>query len=127
MRGRESDNDEPRFSTDGLTGRRWWFSCGVVLALVLLATVPTTGDIGLTWDEPAYRYSQVLSAQWWERWTRVRSWADVRDQLDPDTLRSYWPYGRHGITFHPPLAGQLNLATHALFGSWVKDIPSRRL
>ena len=38
----------------------------------LLATVPTTGDIGLTWDEPAYRYSQVMSAQWWERLATVR-------------------------------------------------------
>ena len=39
----------------------------LVLAGVLLATVPTTGDIGLTWDEPSYRYSQLLSIQWWER------------------------------------------------------------
>src|SRR5208337_4236188 len=39
----------------------------------------------------------------------------------------YWPYARYGINFHPPLAGQLNLATHALFGSWMKDIPARRM
>ena len=32
-----------------------------------------------------------------------------------------------GINFHPPLAGQLNLATHAIFGSWMKDIPARRM
>ncbi len=43
------------------------------------------------------------------------------------TLLYYWPYGRHGINFHPPLAGQLNLAAHALFGHWMKDIPSRRM
>ena len=27
----------------------------------------------------------------------------------------------------PPLAGQLNLAAQALFGSWMKDIPARRM
>ena len=47
--------------------------------------------------------------------------------LEPDALLYYWPYARSGINFHPPLAGQLNLATHALFGSWMKDIPSRRM
>ena len=39
----------------------------------------------------------------------------------------YWPYGHHGINFHPPLAGQLNLAAHAVFGHWMKDIPARRM
>src|SRR5690348_17605988 len=33
----------------GLVGRRWWGATGLVLAGALLATVPTTGDIGLTW------------------------------------------------------------------------------
>src|SRR4051812_50189827 len=47
--------------------------------------------------------------------------------VEPDALLYYWPYGRYGINFHPPLAGQLDLLTHALFGGWVKDIPSRRL
>ena len=28
----------------------------------------------------------------------------------PQALLYYWPYGRYGINFHPPLAGQLNLA-----------------
>lgn len=111
----------------GLTGVRGWLASGLVLALVLTATVPTTGDLGLTWDEPAYRYSQILSAQWWETLGRARTSSDVAALLEPDTLLYYWPYGRHGINFHPPLGGQLNLATHALFGRWVKDIPSRRL
>ena len=52
---------------------------------------------------------------------------DVRELLDPSTLLYYWPYGRYGINFHPPLAGQLNLATYALFGHWMKDIPARRM
>ncbi|AGA27571.1 glycosyltransferase family 39 protein [Singulisphaera acidiphila] len=119
----QTDGNEPA----RLSGTWWWVACGVVLVAALAATLPTTGDIGLTWDEPAYRYSQIMSAQWWERLAQARSGAEVSALVDPDVLLYYWPYGRHGINFHPPLAGQLNLATHALFGRWVKDIPSRRL
>src|SRR5262245_52939527 len=83
----------------GLTGRRWWLASGLVLVLALAATLPTTGDLGMTWDEPAYRYSQVVSAQWWERLGRARSPAEVAPLLDPTALLYYWPYGRHGINF----------------------------
>ena len=47
--------------------------------------------------------------------------------FDPLTLLYHWPYGRYGINFHPPLAGQLNLAAYAIFGHWLKDIPARRM
>ena len=99
----------------------------VVLTVVLIALVPTVGDFGLTWDEPAYRYSQVMSAQWWEQLAQARSSAELQKLFDPVTLLYYWPYGRFGINFHPPLAGQLNLATYAIFGNWMKDIPARRM
>ncbi|MGB2610253.1 MAG: glycosyltransferase family 39 protein, partial [Isosphaeraceae bacterium] len=99
----------------------------LVFVVALVALVPTTGDIGLTWDEPAYRYSQVMSAQWWDQLAHARSWREVRGLLDPETLLYYWPYARFGINFHPPLAGQLNLTAHGLLGSWMKDIPARRM
>ena len=57
----------------------------------------------------------------------MHSWRDVEEAFDPLTLLYFWPYGRHGINFHPPLAGQLNLATYAVFGHWMKDIPARRM
>jgi len=98
-----------------------------VLIVVLAALVPTVGDFGLTWDEPAYRYSQVMSAQWWEQLGHARTTGDLEYLFDPVTLLYYWPYGRYGINFHPPLAGQLNLATYAIFGTWIKDIPARRM
>ena len=110
-----------------LTGRKWWAAVGLVLALALAATVPTAGDMGLTWDEPAYRFCQIRSAQWWERLGKARSGSDVASLVEPDALLFYWPYARHGINFHPPLAGQLNLLTHAGFGRWMRDIPSRRM
>jgi 4-amino-4-deoxy-L-arabinose transferase-like glycosyltransferase len=99
------------------------------LAAFLLATAalaPTTGDFGLTYDEPAYTYSQQTSVQWWERLAAARSWADVAPLLDADALLYYWPYARHGINFHPPLAGQANLATHAVLHRWFNDTVARR-
>ena len=114
-------------TTRGRVPGRLGLTTALVLLVALAALVPTVGDFGLTWDEPAYRYSQVLSVQWWEQLARVRSWRDAEEVFDPLTLLYYWPYGRYGINFHPPLAGQLNLAAHALFGHWMKDIPARRM
>lgn len=104
-----------------------WTGTLIVLVVALAATVPTTGDLGLTWDEPAYRYSQVVSGQWWEQLASARSTADMDAVLDPDALLYHWPYGRHGINFHPPLSGQLNLLSFAALGGWVKDVPARRM
>jgi hypothetical protein len=98
-----------------------------VFLIALATTVPTAGDIGLTWDEPAYRYSQMVSAQWWDHICQIHSWSDLQSLLGPDSLIYYWPYARSGINLHPPLAGQLSLMTHAMFDRWMKDIPSRRL
>src|SRR3954465_1245560 len=99
----------PSERTPGLDGARWWLATGLVLAVALAATLPTTGDIGLTWDEPSYRYSQLMSAHWWERLAQARSGAEVSPLVESDALLYYWPYGWHGINFHPPLAGQLSL------------------
>ncbi len=110
-----------------LSGRRWRLACLLVFLGALAAIVPTVGDFGLTYDEPAYRYSQEVSIQWWEQLARVRSQTDLARLLDPDALLYYWPYARHGINFHPPLGGQLNLLTYTLAGRWIQDIPARRL
>ena len=120
--------DPRRFGlTKLLSGRSWPLASASVFLVALVATVPTAGDFGLTWDEPTYRYSQLVSAQWWEHLGRARSWADVNELLDRDSLNYYWLYGRFGPNLHPPLAGQMCLLSHALFKHWVKDTPSRRL
>lgn len=99
----------------------------VVFLAALAAILPTLGDFGLTYDEPAYRFSQMLSGQWWERLVRARSAAELSDLFAADSLLYYWPYARHGINFHPPLAGQLNLLSWELTGRWLAEIPARRL
>ena len=128
-----TDRDEQREpggrnSSERATGlSRPWLPSLAVFCFALAALVPTIGDFGLTWDEPAYRYSQVVSQQWWEQLGSARTSQDWSSLLDPDQLLYYWPYGRHGINFHPPWAGQLNLASYAIFGYWLKDIPARRM
>lgn len=97
------------------------------LALALALLAPTVNDFGLTYDEPAYRYSQLVSVQWWQGLVRARRGADLAALLSPDALLYYWPYARHGINFHPPLAGQMNLLTYGVLGGVLKDIPARRM
>jgi 4-amino-4-deoxy-L-arabinose transferase-like glycosyltransferase len=117
---------EPR-TAPAVSVRRVGLATLVVFLAALAALAPTTGDFGLTYDEPAYTFSQHVSAQWWERLGQVRSWDDLARLLDRDTLLYYWPYARFGINFHPPLAGQLNILTHALFSGFLNDIVARRL
>ncbi|WP_435009303.1 ArnT family glycosyltransferase [Tundrisphaera lichenicola] len=120
--------EDERASEPGrLTGRAWWLGCALVLLGALAATIPTAGDIGLTWDEPSYRTSQLVSAHWWADLAHVRSRADLDALISPEALLYYWPYARYGYNFHPPLAGQLNLLTYQIFGGWMKDIPARRM
>src|SRR5208337_570458 len=91
-------------ASDRSASGRWRLGTLLVFVVALVALVPTTGDIGLTWDEPAYRYSQVTSAQWWDQLAHARSWGEARGLLDPETLLYYWPYARFGINFHPRAA-----------------------
>ena len=107
-----------------LTGWRWWLACGLVLAASPRGDGahggrhrPDLGRAGLSL-QPAPLGTVVGAAR-----PGHRSAANVPSCVDPDALLFYWPYGRHGINFHPPLAGQLSLLTHAVFGRWMKDIP----
>ena len=64
---------------DCAAGRGVPWRCRSIVALAAL--IPTVGDFGLTWDEPAYRYSQVMSAQWWEQLGQVRTPGSVGEPV----------------------------------------------
>ena len=70
VRGRPGELGSPEAGR-ARPSRRLGLATLAVLAVALAALVPTVGDLGLTWDEPAYRYSQVMSAQWWEQLGRA--------------------------------------------------------
>ena len=102
---------------------------GILLVFLgaLAALVPTTADFGLTYDEPAYSFSQDMSIQWWEQLAAARSTGDLAALLATDNLTYYWPYARFGINFHPPLSGQLNLLSYELLRGLVSDTVARRM
>ena len=103
---------EPSRETTNCSRQFWWLALAGTFAVALTATVPTAGDIGLTWDEPAYRYSQMVSAQWWEQLGKSRSPADLQRVLDPEAsalllaVRSQWHQSA-------PAAGRAVVATYA--------------
>ena len=116
-----------RNSERGIAPRRLGLISLAMFTLALAVLLPTIGDFGLTWDEPAYRFTQIMSEHWWEKLGSARTSEDLKELVDPEGLLYYWQYGRYGMNFHPPLAGQLNLAAYAVFGYWMKDIPARRM
>lgn len=96
------------------------------LVVFLLGVVVIGGTVagpGLTWDEPAYRGSQVLVQEWWRELTSSRDPAMlVHEQID-----HYWEFNRFGPNFHPPMASYFNLASYVLFGWLIDDLSARRL
>jgi hypothetical protein len=100
---------------------------GLVFVLALGALLATLGDFGLTWDEPAYFLCQMRTVAWWRHLAAARSQAELRALVEPNLLLEAWPYGRYGLCFHPPLAGQLSTLTHAIFRKWVGEIAGCRV
>jgi 4-amino-4-deoxy-L-arabinose transferase-like glycosyltransferase len=121
-----SEPPAPIANTEALLGLRWWVALAAVLVGSLLVLGPTTGDFGLTYDEPAYRFSQHRSGLWWEQTASARTVSDLRMLAEADSLIFHWPYAMHGINFHPPLAGQCNLLTFRLLGGYLNDTVARR-
>jgi 4-amino-4-deoxy-L-arabinose transferase-like glycosyltransferase len=106
---------------------RRWLLRGLVFALALAALLATLQDFGLTWDEPAYFLCQMKTVGWWKHLATARTQAELAALVGPDRLLEDWPYGRFGLCFHPPLAGQLSTLTHALFRGWVGEIAGCRV
>jgi 4-amino-4-deoxy-L-arabinose transferase-like glycosyltransferase len=98
-------------------------ACWLIFLLGVVVIGGTVAGPGLTWDEPAYRGSQVLVQEWWRELLRTHDLSLLgRDQID-----HYWEFNRFGPNFHPPMASYFNLATYTLFGWFIDDLSARRL
>lgn len=104
---------------------RWWTTLAVFLAATAWIAAGAAGP-GLTWDEPAYRNSQVRLQEWWRQRPSVESMSDLVKPFSRDKIDFYWEFNRHGPNFHPPMGSYLNLASYALFGAWIDEQTSRR-
>ena len=102
----------------------WTWQCGLVFAVVATVSGATVMGPGVTWDEPVYRYSQVLVQSWLHN---VATADDPAALLTQDAIRTHFTYNRFGHNFHPPMAGYLQLATYGIFGHVMEDLAARRL
>lgn len=103
-----------------------WYAVAVfcVGAIIIGGTV---AGPGLSWDEPAYRHSQVTLQNWLRELREANDWQDRAGLFSKDSIQRYWEYNRFGHNFHPPMGGYLNLLSYAAVGRWWDDISARRL
>lgn len=81
----------------------------------------TAAGPGVTWDEPTHRTSQNGIRQWF-----LEIGGGDASMLRKASIDQYWDCNRFGANFHPPMAGYLNLASFAAFGSFLDDMVARR-
>ena len=109
---------EPRYSA--------WWSVAMFAFSAALAGATVAGP-GLTWDEPAYRHSQVTLQNWLGELRDAKDGADAAELFSRDSIDRYWTFNRFGHNFHPPMGSYLNLLTYGMAGRYWDDISSRRL
>ena len=96
------------------------------LRRALLATVPTTGDFGLTWDEPAYRYSQSSRPSGGSARRRSELGTTSTRCSSPTPCSTTGPTAGSGSTSTPP-GRPVEPADACALRPWMKDIPARRM
>lgn len=106
---------------------RLWFGTAALFVAAIVPLAATLSDPGITWDEPVYRESQRLQAEWFSRLARARSWSDLQSLVSREATHDLWMSARFGLNFHPPLAGMLANLAHLVFGHWLYDLNARRL
>ncbi len=108
-------------------GRTVWAASAAVFLGVTGLVAATAGDLGLTWDEPAYEHSEQRMAAWFRKLAACRSLDQAKPLFAKDALLDSWVYNRYGPNFHPPLAGMLCNLTHAMLEPLMDDLAARRM
>lgn len=108
-------------------GRPMWPVTAAVLLLAAVVAGATVAGPGLSWDEPAYRHSQVTLQNWFKLLWNAESPAERLALFSADAIERFWQYNRFGHNFHPPMAGYGNLLTWCVMRHWWDDISARRL
>lgn len=110
--------------------RRSGWSGWVAFALFIAASIivgSTVAGPGISWDEPAYRHSQVTLQNWFRLIGESSSVDQAAQLFSKDAIHRFWEYNRFGHNFHPPLGGLLNLLSWSIAGTWWDDLSARRL
>lgn len=99
----------------------------VVFVLAATAAGATVAGPGLTWDEPAYRHSQVTLQAWFRELADASTFDEKQKLFAADVIAHYWQFNRFGHNFHPPMGSYLNLLTWSVMRHWWDDVSARRL
>ena len=117
---------EPTTEPDAPRWRRWVPPLAI-FTVVMVAMVATINGPGLTWDEPAYRYSELYMQEWFEALFEAVTAAQRSALFSPAGLHYYWRYNRYGPNFHPPLAGMFANLNWLVFHHVMGDYAARRM
>jgi hypothetical protein len=101
--------------------------CLVIFILVALGSALTVAGPGLTWDEPAYRASEVRLQEWWREILSAPSASERSKLFTSDAIDFYFEFNRFGPNFHPPLASYAHLLSWMTLFPWVDDLSARRI
>jgi 4-amino-4-deoxy-L-arabinose transferase-like glycosyltransferase len=104
-----------------------WIAAGGIFVVVTALVAVTADDLGLTWDEPPYIFSQMQMARWFGDVARCRGIEQAKPHFTKEAILGAWEYNRYGPNFHPPMAGMLCNVTHGALGRLMGDLPARRV
>ncbi|QDU63110.1 hypothetical protein Pan216_39850 [Planctomycetes bacterium Pan216] len=102
----------------------WWMTLALFLLTALVAGATVAGP-GISWDEPAYRDSQIGLQNWFGE--MVQGDVSLATSFSSESIDHYWVFNRFGSNFHPPMASYLHLLTYWPMHNIWDDISSRRL
>jgi 4-amino-4-deoxy-L-arabinose transferase-like glycosyltransferase len=114
--------------TDVTLGRQSlarWVPFGIFLAAFLTVAF-TTGDYGVTWDEPPYFHAADLHFQWMAEFTQNLLHGEVSKSLDDKRIQAAWHWDPYHVP-HPPFSRIVSGITHAIFSPWLDEFVSYRL
>ncbi len=108
------------------TSRTSWLQDAAVFLIASAFAIATVAGPGLSWDEPAYRHSQVTVESWLAQLTRSGT-VPATQLFSAPAIYNYFEFNRFGHNFHPPMASYGNLLTYGILGGFVDDIAARRI
>jgi hypothetical protein len=98
---------------------------GIFLAAFLVVAF-TTGDYGVTWDEPPYFHASDLHIQWFADFSQDLIQGNPSKALDDKRIQEAWHWDPYHVP-HPPLSRIVSGITKAAFSAFLDKFVAYRL
>lgn len=102
-----------------------WAPLGIFLAAFLTVAF-TTGDYGVTWDEPPYFHASDLHIRWIADVALDVIHGEPGKILDDKRVQEAWHWDPYHVP-HPPFSRIVSGITHAISSPWLDEFVSYRL